>query len=303
MFILVGFVSSGSGADFIPLSSGNSWTYQDAATRASFTVSVGAPILINGNVYYPVLGYTDGPLWVRQEDEQLVYWNDTIGADSILTRFSPSADYWPAPERHCSPLARTLENRAVHDGAGGHWADVLEIQYVSFTCADHGYESEQYAENIGMVRRVVQTIAGPRTFDLVHARIGNRLVLPGDRGSFTVTADSVPGQGAWLATFRLDLGTGPGMRLGFTSGQEFDAALRDSAGNILWVWSADKLFLQAMHERFVTGEWKETFEVPHPPSIPEGPLNFILEVWLTTAPDQPRFAAAVPIAIQRTGGR
>ena len=65
----------------------------------------------------------------------------------------------------------------MHDGPAGPWS-ALEIKYINFICADVGDVLEQYVDNIGMVRRVVQTYR--RSPDL---RSGLRACRkPGDRG-------------------------------------------------------------------------------------------------------------------------
>lgn len=55
-------------------------------------------------------------------------------------------------------------------------------------------ESERFAENIGMLRRVVNTIAGPTTFDLVCARVGSQIIEARDRGVFSVSDVRIAGE-------------------------------------------------------------------------------------------------------------
>jgi hypothetical protein len=176
----------------------------------------------------------------------------------------------------------------------------VEIQYRSVACADAGALMEQFADNIGMVRRVVSTIAGPRTFDLVQARVGGSLMSAGSTGGFILSAMESPEPGAWQATLRVSLPHGTSLNLRFPSGQMYEVKLRNSEGRILWTWSADKLFLQADHYVRVTGEWSATVMVPHPPATPEGPHVYTLEAWLTTAEGEPRFGAVTTVEMPRT---
>src|SRR5574339_1285780 len=138
-------------ADFLPLAPGNTWTYRDSVTGQSFTIRVGAPVLLNQNVYYTLHGYTKDQLFVRLNTyDNLVYWDEEREQDILLTSFERIRARWEAPRRECTDQGETLEARSVHEGAGGRWS-VIDIHYRSFTCADAGDQSEQFTENIGMV--------------------------------------------------------------------------------------------------------------------------------------------------------
>jgi hypothetical protein len=284
---------------FLPLAPGNTWTYRDAATGHSFTVQVGTQVFLNQRIYHTLRGYVSQQLLVRvNEYDNIVYWDEEKGEDVLLTSFEvvPRA-WWEAPARECDQQGQTEEVRAVHDGPAGRW-NALQIRYRTFSCADAGLESEQYAENIGMVRRVVNTIAGPRTFDLVYARMGGVTISGGKVGGFTVTAE--PWSGFWLVTMRVDLPPETSITANFPSAQEYDLRLRDTRGNILWTWSADKLFAQIVHERQIRDGFSASVVVPHPPAVPEGPHFYTIEAWLTNAKDDPQFAAVTGVDLPAT---
>jgi hypothetical protein len=289
--------ATNSGAtDLMPLASGNNWTYRDAVTGQSFTVRIGTPVFVNQNVYHTLRGYGTAQLLVRtNEYGNIVYWDEEKATDVLLISFErvPRA-WWEAPGRECPQEGQTQEKDGVHNGPAGRW-NAVEIRYRSFSCFDAGDELEQFAANIGMLRRVVNTIAGPRTFDLVYARIGTQVISAGNAGSFTVTASNSATPGFWTAKLRIDLPYGSGLNLSFPSSQEFDARLRDSAGNVVWTWSADKLFAAVFHERRIRGGLSVSFDVPHPPAIHEGSHYYTLEAWLTNSEGEPRFAAVTGV--------
>jgi len=288
----------GYSADMLPLAAGNSWTYQDAVSGHSFTVRVGTPVSMGGGVYHTLRGYTSEPLLVRvNQYGNIVYWDEEIGQDILLISFEavPRA-WWEAPKRQCSQQGQTSGARSVHTGPAGNW-DALDIVYRSLECADAGDQSEQFAENIGMIRRVMNTIAGPRTYDLVYARIGNQVVSSGQVGGFTVTAAPSRSAGFWTVTLGLDLPAGTSLKLSFPSSQQYDARLRDSEGTILWTWSADKLFAQVYTQFLLSGRLTASIEVPQPPATPETPHFYTIEAWLTNSPDEPRFAAATGVQL------
>jgi len=289
----------GVAGDFLPLAPGNQWTYQDSVTGQSFTVHVGVTqYFLNQHVYQMLHGYAPDKLLVRtNEYRNIVYWDQERETDLMLTSFEIVPGAWfQAYGRECPEEGQPQENRVAHDVPAGTWP-ALEITYRTFACADTGDLSEQFAENIGMVQRVVNTFAGPRTFNLVHAKLGNQQITAGRSGSFTVSA--LPGRetGTWTATLRIDQPLGSDLTLHFPSGQEYDAKLRDADGRVLWTWSADKLFIQAEHRVGIGGGWSANITVPLPPAIPEGSQAYTLEAWMTNAEGEPRFAAATTFTV------
>lgn len=147
-----------------------------------------------------------------------------------------------------------------------------------------------------MLRRVVTTISGPRTFDLVYARVGTQIIETRDRGRFSVAVDQ-PAEGSadedsLRVTLRIDLGFSPSIRLRFPSSQVFDVALRDAAGKTVWQWSDGKAFDQAAQEVAIGNSWNETVRVPRAARDLTG---YTIEGWLTTTPGEPRFAATAPV--------
>jgi hypothetical protein len=177
-------------------------------------------------------------------------------------------------------------------------SDVLEIRYLAIGCADVGPVQEQYAENLGMLRRVQTSIAGPRTFDLISARVGKTTIDAAPTGRFSVSVGTTSGAGPVTATFRLQVNSSSPVTLSFTSGQEYDFALIDSTGKTLWRWSASRTFLQALHQRTVTDEWSDTVEIPWP-TVPGGglqPGDYTVQATVTAGAATP-FAATVPVTI------
>lgn len=282
-----------SAADFFPLLPGNSWTYREAATGQKFTVRVGTPVFANNRVYVSLIGYTEPTIFVRIDDRKnLVYYNESTGADRTLTSFEPfEGGWWEAPERPCDQLGQTALQRGFHNGPGGPFKDVLQVQYRILSCADHGVVSEQYAENIGMVRRVVTTIAGPRQYDLVYARVGNTIIEANPYGRFTISVDSIQGTSNMTVTLRLQTNFPYPTILPFPTAQEYDIQLRNAAGQVIWTWSDGQFFAQMPHERSVSTEYSVSVVVPRPPSAGLSPIT--VQGWLTTT-GVPRYAATVP---------
>ncbi len=290
------------GADFFPLQQGNTWTYREPATGQTFNVRVGQPVTIAGHVYYDLVGYTNTDLLVRIEETfgSLVYWDNTRNQEFLLTSFEQfEGGHWEAPFRPCPEQdGQGLLNLVNHDGPAGPIPGVLDIRYRAIGCADVGLIEEQYADHLGMLRRVVSTIAGPRTFDVIAARIGNITIEAAPSASFSVSLGPTTGAGPVLATLRLHVNSKLPVTLSFSSDQEYDFALKNSAGTTLWTWSASRTFLQALHQRIVADEWSATVEIPWP-TTPGGvlqPGDYTVQAVVTNANSLP-FAATVPVTI------
>ena len=290
------------GADFFPLHEGNTWTYREPVTGQTFSVRVGQPVTIAGHLYYDLIGYTDTDLQVRIEETYgaLVYWDEVRNQEILLTSFEQfEGGQWVARFRPCPEQDGQGQLKlGNHDGPAGPIAGVLEIQYRSIGCADIGVLQEQYADHLGMLRRVVSTIAGPRTFDLIAARVGNITIDAAPQASFSVSVGPMTGAGPVLATSRLRVNSKLPLTLLFSSGQEYDFALKNSAGATLWRWSASRTFLQALHQRIVTDEWSATVEIPWPTTSGGAlqPGDYTVEAVVTNANSLP-FAATVPVTI------
>lgn len=301
--LMLSLAGTAQAADFLPLEPGNNWTYKDTKTGATFKVEVArTQIYVNNHTYSVLKGFTPEPKWVRtNEYGNIVYYEPDTEQDLMFLSFETGGAGWfEAHGRTCPQQGQAQAKRVAHDGPAGKWPS-LEILYRTFGCADAGEDLEQFAENIGMVRRVANTIAGPRTYDLIDAKVGNQQIRIGTHGSFSVTSNGDPVDGVWKVTLRVSIDDPNGVKVVFPSSQEYDLRLSDDDGNILYTWSADKLFLQALHEKLFTGVWEKTVDVPVPPGVGEFTRTFVLSAWLTTAPNGPQFAAATRVVVPGIG--
>lgn len=287
-------------ADLLPLVPGNTWTYREYATGHEFTVRVSTPVVTNDLVYYSLLGYAEEKLLVRMnERHNLVYLDEETGREALLTSFEPfDSGWWQAPFRTCEQEGQTAKNGAVHDGPAGPFSDVLDIRYRAYSCGDADVESEQYAENIGMVRRVTASIAGPRVYNLVYAQVGSALIdtMPYGRFSVTVTPDSAPNM--LTATLRLRTNSPLGLTLPFATAQEYEVQLVDAEGNVVWQWSDGLVFAEGAHSKTIFDQWSLTADIPKPNLSTGEPRvdKYTVRAWLTTE-GAPGHAATAPITI------
>ena len=295
--LLMAVISSATAGEFFPLQTGNIWTYRAAATGETLVIKVGLPVFMNRQIYYSLRGYTPQPLLVRlDEHNNLVQVDPETYVEQPLTQFNSAANvWWEAPSRGCDQQGRTAEQRGKHGGPAGPFQDVLEISYRTFACADFGAQSEQYAENIGMVRRVISTIAGPRPFDLIYARLGKLVIDAQPHGDFSISLQAGPAPDTLAATLRLQTNPPDSISLAFATAQEFDVALVDPAGREVWKWSDGQVFAQASHSSSISG-----LTIPVSIPRPSEPGSYVIRAWLTTA--DPSFAASVPFTVPAADG-
>jgi hypothetical protein len=255
------------------------------------TIRVGTPALIGGNVYHRLTGYVAEPLWVRFNADTLLYRDEERNQDLPLTLFASVGGPWfHAPFRGCEQEGQVSERRVGYTGPAGGFEAALQIRYRSFGCADSGIEEEIYQPSIGMLRRTVVTIAGPRHFDLVSARIGRIQIVPENAGAFQVSVRK-PAASDTSFTATLHLALDQPMRVRKPSGQDYDVVLKDETGQTIWRWSEGKVFPAGIEERVLSG--REQYDVIVP--TPRHPGKYTVEAWLTAGDDRILFSAAASI--------
>jgi hypothetical protein len=299
-------ISCASAADYFPLQAGNVWAYRNGTTGEQITMSVGTPVMMNEREYFVLRGYASRTVLVRlNERKELVQADEDSGREQVLTSFVPlQGGWWDAPLRGCREMGQTFDKGAVHDGPAGPFHDVLEIYYQTIGCADFGTELEQFAPNIGMVRRTTTSIAGPRTYDLIYARVGSVQIETAPHAAFSVSFAPV-WPAAYNAFLRLHTNVSQPLKLRFPSGQEFEATLTDESGKVVWRWSDGKVFAQAEHETTVSGDWAIAVPIPDWVLSSSGsqPLNYTLQAWLTTTGSSTSFSAALPVSTTTSPAR
>lgn len=282
-------------ADAIPLEMGNYWIYRDLKSSQTFSIQVGQPVWTQtGKQFHYLVGYAPSPVLARiSEAGDLVALDPETGLETVLTALSAkSGEWWDAPSRECLTQGQTREGASEYAGPAGRWRTAVQVLYRGIACADAGPVSESFVGNIGMVSRTISTIAGPRSYDLVYARVGNQIIETRDRGRFSVAVEPTTTSGPIRATLRIDIGYHPALALRFNSAQEFDVALRDESGRVVWLWSDGKLFEPGEREKRIGNVWAEAVEIPRPSGTL---LGYTVEAWLATAPGAPKFAATAPV--------
>jgi hypothetical protein len=147
----------------------------------------------------------------------------------------------------------------------GSFTQVMRLDFIPSKCADGGISREYFARGVGLIRRVMNTIAGPLNIDLVSAKVGSTQIPLGGYGVEIASdrpvyynnymppiVDPAPTLKAQL-TVRNE--TEIPVEFIFATSQRFDFIVRDPLGKEVLRWSTGRNFLQALgHETLVKGK-------------------------------------------------
>jgi hypothetical protein len=147
-----------------------------------------------------------------------------------------------------------------------------------------GYRA--YLPAVGLAQRTRQTIAGPVTYDLSYAHIGGVTVISAPEVTFSLTLDSsVYESSRVMARLTLRVVQHAPLRLSFRTAQEFELVVKNESGDIVYRWSAGRIFLQTLHALNIgPGEKNYSLQLQLA-DAPRNPLPagvYTAEAWLTT---------------------
>lgn len=290
--------------DYFPLQLGNQWIYRSSfgGGRNATQVQVDIPRqeLVDGRVYSVVRGFADAPVWLRSDDGGVLYQYDPgTRVESVWAEFRAAVGTtYRTTINPCNQQARVESRNAVAKTPAGEFAGALSIRYPAANCADAGLESELYVPYIGLVQRTSQTIAGPRVMTLTYARISGVTVFSEPELTFGLTIDKFSYKGGSMqARLTLRSTHERPQELQFRTSQQFEVVFRKESGEQVFRWSDEMFFLTVLtSERVGPGErhWPVTIPLD---GIPDG--GYVVEAWLTTLGERPRFFAAVPFEVAR----
>lgn len=315
LLLLAGCGASYAQTDYFPLNPHNQWVYQSAggSGQQTWTVEVSETRTVNERTYVVVTGFPQGELLLRPGGDGRMYvWDAEKKAESQYLDFSAPVDAaFPTTVDPCTGNGRTVSRAAGYKGPIGEVPKALEIAYAGAGCADAGITSDVWAPYIGLVRRTITTIAGPVTFELVYARLGDVTVVSDREASFQLTLDKPvytanlmppvdPGQPAPVlrARFTLRNTSEAPVKLTLPSSQVYDFAIRDEKGGTVYAWSEGRVFNQVVQDLEV-GPGERNWVLTIPLSLDGKVLDagkYVAEAWLATAFKQ--YSASVGFQIE-----
>jgi hypothetical protein len=254
--------SSSRGRDFpnfFPLEVGNEWIYSDGTS--SFEVQVLREIVEANNIkYFEISGYfQNDPSKThrirRGPSGQVLEYNPS-GEDFLWYDFGHSQGAWRLESRDIIPcITGSLVTPGASNGTvetpAGTFEHTVRHGFLS-PCADAGITSEHFANGAGLVQRVLTTIAGPRTYNLVSACIGSRELSVAGYG-IEVSMDRPlyfnnlmpPIVNPWPTAsvlFMVRNKTETPLEFIFSTSQRFDLIVRDALGSEVLRWSDGRAF-------------------------------------------------------------
>lgn len=286
------------------MADGNSWTYQSDPSAATFTIRVGTPFVINGFVYYSVKGYSvESALVRRTEEGNLVQLDMETGVETPLTIFDPEKQ-WDSPLSDCRQGAETSAKRGDFAGPAGIFPGAVTVNYQPGACADAGFASETYVDHIGLVRRTVNTFAGPVEYNLVAARVGKftfradpsvltRLSIPLNAIQRDIVGEALP----LHAVLTVESISGHSVPVTFPTSQRYDLVMRNPAGEIVYRWSHGKVFAEEVSEMSLgRSEFPIEGEIDAATAAGLADGMYTLEASITNG-EGPKFAASATVEL------
>lgn len=280
--------------NYFPLEAGNQWIYRSGSQTA--TAEVVRTEVFDGRTYSQIRGFF-GDAWLRMnESGSLVAFNPDTRTEHLWTAFGAGeGSQFQSAAPPCEQPAQLVSKSARYQGPIGDFPYALEIRYSPGRCADAGSERDFYLPWVGLVQRRETTIAGPRTWDLVYARLGvteisaseTSFQLALDRAVYTANlmppVDPQRAVPHMLARLTLRHIRQEPLRLTFPTSQRFDLVVRNERGDSVFTWSAGRAFLQVIGTETIEGERNWVIDVPLGSAatpLPQG--RYVAEGWLTT---------------------
>ncbi len=245
--------------DLFPLVQGSQWVYRGSFAGESLTIKVGGERQIQGQTYHEVSGYNNETLLVRQSEKNTyVYWDEKTKRDAVLINFD-GAEY-ASPSSECQQQGKAEGRPVTYEGPLGKFDNAIAVRFFGGICADAGTTGEVYLPNAGMLRRTVTSFTGERRFDLVYAQIGGVTYLSDAQVSFGISATVLSAEQI-AARLTLTNRSGANVVLDFPSGQRYDFQVKNARGEVIYTWSATRLFPAVTGQETVKDElvWTETF--------------------------------------------
>ncbi len=262
---------------YLPLDEGNLWLYH--GNGGLHVIEVGRAEEFAGNRYHLVRGLSaNGDVWVRNDAEgRILMWDERAGHDHVLLdAAAPEGSPYDTAMDPCSRQAVIQSRSAKYSGPVGEFENVLHLEYRPGPCMDAGLSSEDWLAWVGMLRRVRITIAGPREYDLIYARLGGVTYVRAPQTGFSLSLTHSGNVLLVRMTLRHTLDWP--LRLNFSSSQRFDIAAYDADGKEFYRWSQGRAFLAVMGREEIRGEKTWVAEIP----VAEWPKGeYAIRAWLT----------------------
>lgn len=281
---LLAFFTCALPAQYFPLAVGNQWIYRldEGPVRDVRVASITGSETIGNTEWFRYSGIFGEPALIRLTSDNRLVARRADGAEVLWADFETQSggSYAVAIEECTTGRARVESRDEEVDLLRIRWAGGFRVAYAAFQCADAGITGDLYLPGLGLAERTYTSISGPRKYRVTYARIGNATIFTGSELSFRLSLDQAvyPQDALIRLRLTLDNSTGKPVVLAFPSAQNYDFTVRDSQGQEIYTWSADKRFAALYREIPFEGEtnWTEA------QSLRLKPGEYSLSGWLAT---------------------
>jgi hypothetical protein len=286
-FLGLSIAATAQTVDYFPLDAGNTWMYRLTGSRSTETafrtIAVEGRETVNGAEYWRVR-YFERVVYLRSNtDGSIVSLNRASGNEEPwLKAGAPVGATFDSHIDQCTNTGRVDARGTEVVTPAGKFTDTVQISFRG-NCADAGTTQQIYAAGIGAVIDEETSFAGPRRYELIYFRVGSATGGVAEK-SFTIGLDALRYKAGSDMGVRLTLrSTLPEpIALHFSSGQSYDLKIFNGAGEVVYAWSADKLFILIIRdEQFGPGERTYGFPVSLG-KLPPGP--YVVQAFLTASP-------------------
>jgi hypothetical protein len=284
-------------AQFFPLQVGNQWIYRldEGPVKDLRVAEILGAETVEEKEYFHYKGISGEIARVRLTADSKLVQRNADGSESLWADFAAGpGESFPTAVDACTGRGMVESREATTEMLNRTWGGGLRVRYAAANCADAGISVDLYLPGLGLAERTYQSFTGPRRFKLTYARIGNASVVTGGEFGFRLTLNQKTYTTRALIQPRMTLEnwTGEPLKLRFFSGQSFDFSIRNEAGETVYTWSSNKLFIAEVREITVTGEqnWTASEELDLKPG------EYVVEAWITNG-RTPVFKAQVPITV------
>ena len=207
----------------------------------------------------------------------------TAGQEQTWIRFDAAeGQSFPVAIEPCTRAAKIESKMAKVKTPAGEWDNAIQLSFET-GCADAGLTSMYFVPGLGPVVYETTSIAGPVRWELIYSRAGST-AAEAPQVAFTVALDAPVYQAAEslniLVRLTLRNTHSQPVTLTFPSGQRYDVRIWNDRGQVVYTWSADKLFPQVFTTEKV-GPGEKTF--PFCRNCAESPAGrYVAEAWLST---------------------
>jgi len=243
----------GEGITHFPLHAGSEWVYEkrDAfGTESTWRVTLSEPEA-GAEAGFELRGYFGERHVVKHDSDGAVTELSADGNSSVWYRLGTSVGSTWTLEcgegcvgclDHAS--ARLASHSELVRVPAGEFPDALRVDYTC-DCMDAGLVSEWFAEGVGLIKRLEQSIAGPIESVLLRANVGG-IVLPDHPAATSLTLDETrisiagsAGKPRITGAFRVHDQTSDSLTFEFEGCVSAALVLIDEAGQVVLEGRAD----------------------------------------------------------------